>query len=204
MKVIRDIDYEDYIKSLKEQGYEAIGTGLYATAYAKSGHNRVLKVYSRDESYHSFIQRVKNLKNPYFPKVYSITKYANPKEEYNKVGGVWYAVELERLKHIEDLQINEQEDLLVEFDIDETDYIDSGFSNSEYLSFNDVIEEGGWGECNIQLGRAIDIIDKLLRNGDCILDLHGRNVMVRREPKGNRLVFTDPLYNGDNPYRPSY
>jgi len=188
VEIVRFIHYEDYLSYLKDNGYEQIGSGLFAKTFAKSGHNRVLKVYSGDSAYHTFIQRVKNLKNPYFPKVYSITKYNN------KESGIWYAVELERLKHIEDLPMEEQEELLENYPVEWEDYFDSGCSNSEYLCFDDLIHDGLWGDDDVALSMACELIEKLFNDGVGEIDLHGRNVMVRKEPKGNRLIFTDPLF----------
>jgi len=190
MKIIRDVEPDEYTIQLKEEGYKEIGSGLFGTAYVKSGENRVLKVFEGDNSYLQFIQRVKNLKNPYFPKVYSITKFV-----YN--GAIWYAVELERLKHIEDIPTSEQEELLDSFpNIDVEEYFCNGSCNSEYIEFSDLIHDFV-ASGNRKLDRAIEIIDELFNDGVGEIDLHGRNVMVRREPQGNRLVFTDPLYNGN-------
>jgi len=182
----------DYIDKLDSKGYDCIGSGSYGSAHAYKNKKNVLKVFTQDEPYLKFIEKIKQSKNPYFPRIKSIKHYKGS----NKY--IYTVVELERLTEFDDLCISAQDKILDMFGgyVDDVDYKASGYGEVGIIQFNEVVRsfrDSYDRELNEALNILMDLED--IEN-ECELDCHGENIMIRKEGKTNRLVFTDPLWTG--------
>ena len=77
---------EEFNERLEKEGYRRIGSGLFATAWAKDD-THVIKVASNDSAYEDYLSVVMaHQENPYFPRVFDVKRFKGV-GFYRKDGG---------------------------------------------------------------------------------------------------------------------
>lgn len=190
----------DRLKAAARKGAKYLGSGAFATTYLKSGRNpHVVKIGSMGDAYIEYAKKViqSKSKNPFLPKLYSLTLYKAigenlPEIEYNE----FYVVKMERLYDLEDKHENnigrivDMMEQLLEYNYS----VDKWMKSNEYGSFS----VPGVLEVKTVVNRKAltllkdlrKIVMKALRNGCGDWDIHDGNIMVR---KNGQLVLTDPI-----------
>lgn len=188
------MSFDRFIENLKKKGWKHLDSGYYADVYKHPEKNTVLKIYKEDEAYDSFVNKIKKLKNPYFPKIYNIKNYSDAKEDE-----CWTVVELEKLqglaqeKHITSKIFSKQlkyGDTRYIFEIDLSYFVNEfNYEDSKYKKDKALIE-------------AIKIINDLAL--EFSLDLHSDNTMLRKNKKDYQVVFIDPIHGCKRPLERVY
>lgn len=155
---------------LDELGYEKynLGSGLYASVYARPEDNFVVKIFSPDMGYKRYLDYMqKNVQNPYVPKL---------RGKPVKLPNNFTLVRLEKLTPITGDLFREIRFLT---------HPDKGDRSSpEYKAARKEFEDK-----YPQFLNLLDEITQLAGNAGLSLDLHPGNIMMR----GNLPVITDPF-----------
>lgn len=177
-------NFNEVETDLQNEGYEQIGSGLYATVYGKDEENKVIKIYRVkgncgriDKAYTSYINRVKRLDNAFVPKVYGCSIFKDCQ------GTIWAMIVLEKLKPIKIL--GEQRS---------TKILRDSLKSASIYTFESKIKDNNF--INIK-NKSLKIISKIIRHLHIkfkySLDFGYANVMLRKIDNGYQLVITDPL-----------
>ena len=193
MKTIA-LTQEEYEENLEAKGYDLIDEGSFGIVFSHPTKDTVLKVFANDAPYLAFIKRVHKMNNPYFPEISKIEHFKSSQEP-----STFTVVEMEELTAITDLSIKEQDEIINRFGeyVYADEYIDSNYSDTSVLEFDTAVREYRGGNDTKLLGAFKILCDLENTIHPCKLDCHGANVMIRKEGKVNRLVFTDPLWSMD-------
>lgn len=181
-----NVTYDDYVDALKSAGYKCIGSGSFASVYAKHGSKTVIKVglldlYDtwKDDGYVSFLKII-DPKNPMFPKIVRVERYIfrhNPSLPYAIDNtGRYYVVEMERLADHRAVSWKTRREVLNRIGL--TSIYDFGRIKHRKLK-------------SVWAIRANAILERLWRYR--IKDMHDGNVMFRKKKDGKvQMVITDP------------
>lgn len=167
---------------LTDHGYELLGSGIYASVYAKKNENIVLKVGQHDATDDPWIDYIEWMgtqqSNCHFPRVGKIWWHTDDK------GKRFYVVAMERLTH----HINAAQTICSKFQSLDN-WVTSGGKVNEldrYLK--------DWRSSNKDLVSAFVKMRKKFPLYK--LDMHPANILFR----GNVPVITDPLSFRPNDY----
>lgn len=149
---------------LFSEGYFRIGSGAFATAYAKDDH--VIKVAKNDVGYDTWLSIVlANQDNPFMPKIYDVKRFADVKVDRNS-----------EFKY--DVTVVSMERL-------HKDYSEFGRQNvGERLSWS----RKSYQPKDVHEKQLVAILNKLEKERGR-LDIGSSNVLFR----GKQPVFTDPV-----------
>lgn len=184
----------ELIKWLKTNGFQKLGGGVFAAAYAKPGHNRVVKVSNRqDDCWIKFAQwSMTKTNNKHLPKIPWIKRYQGKRK--GKATEFFITI-IERLNPLTNKAISQITDPGVLFglmhyanlDYDTEESIEQAMSkqpNPKIFQSNRLAAKLR----NHPFIRAIEQVNSL--SGDCWSDLHSGNLMVRND---GTVIITDPI-----------
>jgi len=179
---------------LKSNGFEKLGGGVFAAAWAKPGHNRVVKVSNRqDDCWIKFAQwSMAKTNNTHLPKIPWIKRYQGKRKG---IATEFFITIIERLKPLTKTaiaRINDPGVLLGLMHYANLDYnteqsIEKAMSkqpNPQQFSDRKVLTKYK----NHPFIKAIQQISNI--SGDCWSDLHSGNLMVRND---GTIIITDPI-----------
>lgn len=203
----------DSTKMFKGNKDKNLGSGNFSTVDSIPNDPHMVKKTSNlpeeqpDDAYWSYVTEIVNNKlweNPYFPRIYNITKIQD------KEGKIMYRGKIEKLVELHDA-INNLDDLnslsrkIVGQELDEEKY-----SNRRIEILNEYFAE--FIEKYVKLGEPTGIfrdyseqdfdssfkeacktLRELGKKHGWKIDIHQWNIMVRRGPHGLQLVFSDPF-----------
>jgi len=183
---------------LRANGFKKLGGGVFAAAYAKPGHNRVVKVSNRqDDCWIKFAQwAMSKTNNTHLPKIPWIKRYQGKRK--GKVTEFFITI-IERLKPLTNqaiLRITDPGVLLglmyyADLDSNTEDSIDAAMSkiSGRNVKVPDLYSPRIPAKYKTHpFIKAITQINKL--GGGCFSDLHSGNLMVRND---GTIIITDPI-----------
>lgn len=189
------------LKAAARKGAKRLGSGAFATTYLKSGRTpHVIKIGSMGDAYIAYAKKViqAKSKNPFLPKLYSLTLYKAkgenlPEIEYEE----FYVVKMERLYDLEDKHENSVGRIvdMMEQLLEYNHTVDKWMKSNDYghISVPGVLEVR-----TVVNKRALKLLKDLRKvvmkalrvSGHGDWDIHDGNIMVR---KNGQLVLTDPI-----------
>jgi hypothetical protein len=163
------VGYAEFVRNIEAKS-KMMGCGSFAEVFYHPNYkDRVIKVAFNDKAYYAYIKHVvKHQDNPFFPKIYGVTRYGS--------GSTWYlVVEMEKLVKREK-QANTIVDMLCEL-------ADLSWANDKPVM----------PTASPEVTKHLRTVQKVLtplfkKHGN---DLGCTNVMFR--PKGKQAVITDPV-----------
>lgn len=170
-------EFDIIVKDLKKRGYKLIGMGLYSEVFGHPNKNKVYKIIcSNDGAYLQYAKKIKNLDNPYLPKIHSI------KEGFKE--NVQAVIVIEKLETMDIRKSNKKISKTLNKDI-------SGYGNCGVCLHRSDLENTLESTACKKLKQAIKIILEVAE--EWLLDLHDENYMFRRTGEKFQLVFSDPI-----------
>lgn len=165
--------YEEIVDWFEQYDLEEIGNGLFSQVYSKSNLDYVIKVYTEDKGYFSFLKFIKQEKSLFLPKIYRILK---KKIEGQNV----YFVCLEKLVKSCDLSRQKTRYILKKyFNISHPDCIENILENTDTLPK--------------ETKSLVFKLKDFEYANDIAFDLHGGNIMFRKLSNTIIPVLTDPF-----------
>lgn len=188
--------FDHSVERNNHEKFEKSGGGYYAHVEKSNDPHMINKQthYSlpvQKDSYLFYIEEIVDDKlisqNPFFPRIYDIDTTV---DNENKIH---YRVEMEQLYHISD--ISQQElNILYEFIFRKSPNGDiTPFKFAREISVAVDNPDNIPANTNKKFIEAAHIINDIARYIPAHIDLHAKNMMVRRTPVGYQLVLTDPL-----------
>lgn len=185
---------------LEKNGFEKLGGGFFAHAYARPGSDEIVKFNNRqDRCWIAYAQVIKQMSSPepFYPKITDIRRYGGQ--------DIFFIAVMERLLPIEynDLLVLTPEDLAYLLTSTELyvvgDYrgaikklsaVLPDIDDFDPMSYNDTMQRmRDYAKANMT--PFTTTIEKLKNFRGCDLDLHKGNLMKR--PGTNQIVITDPV-----------
>ena len=177
-----DLSINQYIRKLRREGFRKLGSGAYASAFAKPNGRRVYRVgelyYETrhtkigNYAYLEFLKEaIKHKNNPWFPKVYKVVLYGIPDENHK-----YLSVYMERLYSFGYRPLTGQESSLIESLIE--------YRNEFIKLFGQSMER----KARKDFEEMLRVMERLQRRYG--LDMHNGNIMRR---KNGQFVITDPV-----------
>ena len=188
------------IRWLLKNRFKPIGTGWFSAVFAKSGHNRVVKISTQaDHCWIAFAQYAQSkTNNPHLPHIPWIKRYQGEREG---IPQEFFITIIERLTPLTDQAISRITDPGVLLGLIHYADLDSSTEESIDAAISKVgnsYNAGGTREFyrpdalikykNHPFIKAIIAINNL--PGGCVKDLHSGNLMVRKD---GTVVIIDPL-----------
>jgi len=222
-QVKNDPDVGPILRKTTLGGEDVLSAGAYASAYEnKTDSSSIFKIgktsnygygLPTQDGYLNYINRIKNLKLPVFPQIYSIEIFQH-KADINYSPVYSYKINMERLYNSSDLNEKEHEFLIYrllgrELTKEEENTLENMGTRKMWfyadilqsLAYNGKVKQSSGVELNLKISdihdrylqtalTAIKSVHKVKRVG---MDLHTGNIMFRRTPYGVQPVITDPL-----------
>lgn len=195
---------------LKVEKSNYLGGGAYATAIRTTNPHIIRKIgkterHPQDDGYLQFLEAIlKHQDNPYFPRIYKIKIFRskNMENSFKEPFIYWFMVDMERLRPINELNI-EQIDSVMErtFGRETTPFEKARIKNGRYGEIFGAIERAVWdltGDnpdtiIDPTLHEVINILRDITKRKYISVDIHDYNIMFRLLPSGAQLVITDPF-----------
>jgi len=222
-QVIKDPDVGPMLSKVNVAGERVSASGAYASAFEnKMDSSSIFKIGKTEnygyglptrDGYLNYINRIKNLKLPVFPQIYSIEIFQH-KEDVNYGPRYCYKINMERLYNSDDLNIKEHDFLIYrllgrELTTHEEDIL-GNMGTSKIWFYADILQSLAYNgkvkrilgvELNLKISdihdrylqTAITAIKSVRKVKKAGMDLHTGNIMFRRTPYGVQPVITDPL-----------
>lgn len=180
------------------RGAKHLGSGAFAATYlSKSG--RVIKIGGMNDSYIEYAKQViaaKGSKNPFLPKIYSLTFYRAAKTAtFEASYREFYVVEMERLYELHEKHDNNICTIVSMFE-NILEY-DRTFDNEVKGQVRSVAIPGIYAakvkvdpKAAGYFRHLKTLVNKAIRKAECGWDIHEGNIMARRN---GQLVVTDPI-----------
>lgn len=186
MKITHEItekEHQQFCFDFQDQhNFLLLGRGVFSNVYGANKNSSVYKIGLVDtdvenDPYLSYLYKIKNEKNPFFPKVHNLTIFKSTVSSF-------YMVEMEKLYPCKEHSLNDQsydirENLLSLFECRNHD-----FSQKEWQSMIHLYKKYG----NKEAENLFITLASLLENFKN--DIHKDNMMMR---KNGQLVITDPF-----------
>ena len=180
-----NISYVDFCDEFAQSNkFRLIGNGYFSKVYGRKKKKNVYKIGKVEECHLSdpylfFINKVKALNNPFFPKVENI-QVLNNSDNNEK----YYLIEIEKLIpcYFDNLKEDCQEvyhNLLYLFNSRKASNIEKKWN--KYIDYYKTID-------NMEVYELFNILKNLLKSFDN--DLHSNNMMIR---ENGQLVIIDPI-----------
>lgn len=172
-----DANLEGLHDQLSKEGFSIVESGCFADVLINEKENFVIKIFSADKAYLSYVNAIKNRNNIYFPKIYKIIEKIINKIKY-------YIVFIEKLLSISEMN----NDVLIDTLYHHLNFKDTPDDLYHYFNVNYI-------PINKELSRAWCLILNILfrSRGKFRRDMHEYNIMYRKTRKGFIPVLTDPL-----------
>ena len=165
---------------LRDNKFEHVGSGSYASCFGNKKSNYVIKVFQKgnDLAYWAYLKRIRKSKNPYVPKIHSVIE--------KRIGGRDYIIViLEKLISWEDLPKEPLRETL-----------DKHFGFEDiYSCFNKLHED--YFALNNKIKSLFKLLNNICDKYGFSFDNHKFNIMYRKNGADYFPVFIDPLFNGN-------